>query len=45
MIPVINLVKSLRFALKDMQGLKYSDYELIEAVNQAVSLFNNNREQ
>ena len=38
MIPVINLVKSLRFALKDMQGLKYSDYELIEAVNQAVSL-------
>lgn len=38
MIPVINLVKSLRFALKDMQGIKYSDYELIEAVNQAVSL-------
>lgn len=38
MIPVINLVKSLRFALRDMQGVKYSDYELIEAVNQAVSL-------
>ena len=38
MIPVVNLVRSLRFALKDMQGVKYSDYELIEAVNQAVSL-------
>lgn len=38
MIPVVRLVKSLRYALKDMQGIKYSDYELIEAVNQAVSL-------
>ncbi len=38
MIPVLNLVKSLRFALRDMQGVKYSDYELIEAINQAVSL-------
>lgn len=37
MIPVVRLVKSLRYALKDMQGIKYSDYELIEAVNQAVS--------
>ena len=38
MIPVVRLVKSLRYALKDMQGIKYSDYELIESINQAASL-------
>ena len=37
-IPVVRLVKSLRYALKDMQGIKYSDYELIESINQAASL-------
>lgn len=38
MIPVINLVTSLRYALKDMQGVKISDYELVEVINQAASL-------
>ncbi len=38
MIPVVQLVRSLRYALRDMQGLKYSDYELIESINQAVNL-------
>lgn len=38
MIPVLNLAKSLRFALRDMQGVQFSDYELIESINQAVSL-------
>ena len=38
MIPVVRLVKSLRYALKDMQGIKYSDYELVESINQAAAL-------
>lgn len=38
MIPVIKLVQSLRYALKDMQAITYSDFELIEAINQAASL-------
>ena len=38
MIPVIRLVQSLRYALKDMQGAKYSDFELVEVINQAASL-------
>ncbi|MBQ7215563.1 MAG: hypothetical protein IJP54_07235 [Synergistaceae bacterium] len=37
-IPVVRLVKSMRYALKDMQGIKYSDYELVESINQAASL-------
>ena len=37
-IPVVRLVKSLRYALKDMQGIKFSDYELIESINQAANL-------
>ena len=37
-IPVVRLVKSLRYALKDMQGIKFSDYELVESINQAASL-------
>lgn len=37
MIPVIELVMSLRYALGDMQGLNVSDYELIEPINQAAS--------
>lgn len=38
MIPVIRLVQSLRYALREMQGSTVSDYELIETVNQAASL-------
>lgn len=38
MIPVIDLARSLRFALRDMQAVKISDYELIEVINQAASL-------
>ena len=38
MIDVLKLVRSLRFALRDMQGVKVSDFELIEAINQAASL-------
>lgn len=38
MIPVVRLVKSLRYVLQDMQGISISDYELIEAINQAASL-------
>lgn len=38
MIPVVRLVKSLRYALKDMQGIKFSDYELIDSINQAATL-------
>lgn len=37
-IPVVRLAKSLRYAMKDMQGIKYSDYELVESINQATSL-------
>ncbi len=37
-IPVVRLVKSMRYALKDMQGIKFSDYELVESINQAASL-------
>ena len=38
MIPVIELVMSLRYELGDMQGLNISDYELIKPINKAVSL-------
>ena len=38
MIPVLRLVQSLRYALRDMQGAKVSDFELIESINQAASL-------
>ena len=38
MIPVVDIVKSMRYELKDMQGTKISDFELIEAINQAASL-------
>lgn len=37
MIPVVELVMSLRYALGDMQGTNISDYELIEPINQAAS--------
>ena len=32
------LVTSLRYRLNDMQGVRYSDFELIEAVNRAAGL-------
>lgn len=38
MIPVVQLAQSLRYALRDMQGVKISDFEIIESVNQAASL-------
>ena len=38
MIPAVELVKSLRYALGDMQGLNISDYELLEPINQAAHL-------
>lgn len=38
MIPAVQLVRSLRYALRDMQGVKYSDYELLESINQAASM-------
>ena len=37
-IPVLNLIQSLRYSLRDMQGVNISDYELIEVINQAASL-------
>ncbi len=37
-IPVLRLVKSMRYALNDMQGILISDFELIEAINQASAL-------
>ena len=38
MFPVSRLMASMRYALKDMQGVQYSDFELIEAINQAAAL-------
>ncbi|MBQ7594070.1 MAG: hypothetical protein IJU48_06940 [Synergistaceae bacterium] len=38
MIPVSRIVSSLRYSLRDMQGLNVSDFELIEAINQASAL-------
>lgn len=38
MIPVIELIMSLRYELGDMQGINVSDYELIKPINQAASL-------
>ena len=35
MIPVKQLVTSMRYALNDMQGVNISDFELIEAINEA----------
>ena len=38
MIPVARLVGSVRYALKDMQGVNVSDFEIIEALNRAADL-------
>ena len=35
MIPVKQLVTSMRYSLKDMRGVNYSNFELIEAINNA----------
>ena len=35
MIPVKQLVMSMRYSLKDMQAVNYSDFELVEAINHA----------
>lgn len=45
MIPVVELVLSLRYALGDMQGVNISDYEMIEPINQAASLLYGNLSQ
>ena len=37
-VPVLRLVKSLRYALNDMQGVLISDFELLETINQAAAL-------
>ena len=38
MIPVSRIVTALRYSLRDMQGANVSDFELINAINQAASL-------
>lgn len=38
MIPVRQLVSSLRYDLKDMQGVNVSDFELIEVINDAAAM-------
>ena len=38
MIPVKDLVTSLRYGLHDMQGTRISDFELIMLINQAVAI-------
>ena len=37
-IPVLQIAKSMRYAMNDMQGVRISDFELIEAINQAAAL-------
>lgn len=37
-VPVLRLVKSLRYSLNDMQGVLISDFELLETINQAAAL-------
>ena len=41
MIPVSRILASVRFALRDMQGVNVSDFEIIETINQAASLLYN----
>lgn len=38
MIPVLSLIASLRYGLQDMQGVRISDFELIELINQAAAM-------
>ena len=38
MIPVSRIVASMRYSLRDMQGVNVSDFELVEAINQACAL-------
>ena len=38
MIPVSRLMTSVRYAVKDMQGVTFSDHEIIEALNVAARL-------
>ena len=38
MIPVIEIIKSLRYELGDMQGLNVADHELMKPINRAASL-------
>ncbi len=38
MIPVIDLVASVRYGLRDMYGTRVSDFEIITLINQAVGI-------
>lgn len=38
MIPVSRLAASVRYALSDMQGARYSDYDVLESLNRAAGL-------
>lgn len=38
MLPASRLAGSIRYALRDMQGAAFSDFEIIEALNRAASL-------
>ena len=38
MIPVSRLILSIRYALRDMQGASFSDFEIVEALNRAAAL-------
>ena len=38
MVPVSRVAASMRYALRDMQGLNVSDFELLNAINQACAL-------
>ena len=41
MVQVSRLVASMRFSIRDMQGVNVSDFEIIGAINQAASLLYN----
>ena len=38
MLPVSRLATTIRYALRDMQGAAFSDFEIVEALNRAASL-------
>ena len=41
MVQVSRLVASMRYSIRDMQGVNVSDFEIIEAINQAAGLLYN----
>ena len=40
MIEVSALVRKIRFKQKDLHEIKYSDYEILQAINEALSYLN-----